>query len=132
MPVGDDLPAPFRLELRREQDISVIEVHGEVDQPEADALQVAIRTTGRPVVVDLHRCTFMGSAGFVALLAGRMALQEREQRFIVTAPAHEGPVARLFGIVGARQLLPLYESLGDALAAAALRDTRSGVDRRAR
>jgi anti-anti-sigma factor len=126
-PVG----AAFRLEIDKRKGVTVITVHGDVDHQEAEALQVAIQTTAQPVVVDLRHCTFMGSAGFLALLTGRRALQEREQRFVVTFREDGRAVARLFEIVGARQMLPLYESPDDAVAAAALRDTRSGVDRRA-
>jgi anti-anti-sigma factor len=120
----------FRLDVSDVDGVSVIEVHGEVDLREAEVLLAAIQDSSGPLVVDLCDCEYMGSPGLVALLNGRMVLQGREQRFIVAYDAEDGMVRRLFQAVGARQILPLYESREEALSAAALTDRRSGVDRR--
>jgi anti-anti-sigma factor len=81
-------------------DDEYVHVFGEVDIESEDDFRAAIRDAAgaaKRVVVDLSRCTYIGSQGF-AVLANEWALSNI---VVIASPA----VKRLMGILGLNRLL---------------------------
>ena len=108
----DDL---FSLTTEMREGVPVIVVRGELDEWTSHALEDAVdkyRDAGL-VLVDLSNIRFISSTGIYALL--------RERATPVALVCPPGNVMRLFQIVRASNRVAIYESLDEAVRAAATR-----------
>jgi anti-sigma B factor antagonist len=113
------------LNIRSEDrvDALIIFLEGEIDGLTAPRMRVAIgeafeRLTGRMLVLDLTEVRFLGSAGLRALLdSAAEAITHRGHEPLRVVVDENRPVVRPIEIVGLDNVLALYHSVGDALAA---------------
>lgn len=114
-------PGALLLTRRRAGSAIVIEVAGEVDMGTAPALTAEVcealeqQETG-PCLVDLTRVTFLASAGLTALTqaTGHARRLQEPLRLVVDS---NRPVIRPIELTGLDQVLALYHSVDEALAA---------------
>lgn len=99
----------------------VVAVDGELDLLTARELLATVddlqqRDEDRPVIIDLTKVSFLGSAGLgvMAELATRAIAAPRLR---VVAPPDQHAVTRPWEVMNMQQILPLYPSIADALAA---------------
>jgi anti-sigma B factor antagonist len=97
--------------------IRLLEVFGELDLATApklcSALDAARNHRVKRLVIDLTGVDFCDSTGLRALLGASTELRVSGGRLAV-ACLPEGPVARLFDIVGLRETLRVFDSAEDA------------------
>jgi anti-sigma B factor antagonist len=110
---GDDYP------LRRLGPHAVITMPAEIDMTNSDRVCQALMAGAGPgvavLIVDMSETTFCDSAGVHAVItAHRHAADSGTQLWLVAAA-----VLRIFTIVGADQLIPVFPTLTAALAEAA-------------
>jgi anti-sigma B factor antagonist len=104
---------------------AVIAMPAEIDAANAGEVRVALLSAARPdvpvLVIDMTGTTFCDSAGVHAVItAYRQAAQTgTELRLAVTT------VRRIFTVIGADQLMPIYPALEAALVATADRASPS-------
>ena len=95
-------------------------VTGEIDLGNAESLYKALTEAlapGAPVIVDLTGVGFIDSRGLGALVRAH-----HEAAHVATAPIlviPSEPVAQLFQLAGAEEVLPVYRDQAEALAALA-------------
>jgi stage II sporulation protein AA (anti-sigma F factor antagonist) len=98
--------------------VVVLELTGELDHDTAEplrtALDDAIASGARRILVDCAELLFCDSTGLNVLLRARLAAQDTEAR--VELAALRPQVARMLAITGAGAVFPRYASLGEALA----------------
>jgi len=71
--------------------------------------------SGADVIVDLSEAEFIDSSLLGVLVhAHRVAESSAHVRLVVIAPP-DSPAAKLFDLVGARDFIPTFPSLGDAV-----------------
>jgi anti-sigma B factor antagonist len=101
--VGEHL----RIDVRREQDRVVLELHGELDLLAAPLLQSKIENESIDgvdiVVLDLDDLQFIDSAGLRVILAAHEQSGERGQRLALTPGSQQ--VQRLLSIAGVSEHL---------------------------
>jgi anti-sigma B factor antagonist len=100
--------------------VHVLAASGELDLAAAAQFCARIdevRDAGHPrLLLDLTELEFCDSSGLRALIgAAREVLASGGQ--VVMVPPVDGPVARLFALAGAPELLPLQSSEADGVAA---------------
>jgi anti-anti-sigma factor len=110
-------------------DVTILEVRGEVIETAAEALVREVRATTGAVVVDLTKCRRMDSNGFGALLDGWRLLRERNRQMVVAYNPQAQALRPLIQAIGGNQVLPLFESRDDAIKAATEQNRRSNVYR---
>lgn len=105
-----------RVELTIRSDAAVVAVIGDYDLSHKDEMSAALESAGtqRRVIVDLSRCTLLDSTGVAVLINARGA----EGRLRLVIPPG-GAVARVAGLIRLSDILPISESLDDALGAPA-------------
>jgi len=100
-------------------DVPGIAVRGEIDINAVDALDTAldmqIRTTTGVFVVDLLEATFLDSTGLATLMRARGLLGTEDRELVILCGP--GPVRRIFELTGTIELLVIYGSPEEALAA---------------
>lgn len=98
-------------------DVSVVQVAGEVDLTNADALEEAVEDTRTPaVVLDLSGVAYLDSSGIRAIDRGhRYLVGERRSLLIVSPP--DSPSDWTFRVAGFDRAT-IFESVAAALAAA--------------
>jgi anti-anti-sigma factor len=100
---------------------TVLAVAGEIDLQTAPALAAAIDEAlaagAAELWVDLTATQFMDSSGLHALVTAHRRIQELNRRLAVICRPGQ-PVRRLFEIVGAADVLPLYDDRAAAHRAA--------------
>jgi anti-sigma B factor antagonist len=108
----------------------VVSAPAEIDASNTAQLRAALSAAHGScpaVVVDMSQTVFCDSAGIGALVQAhnRAEADGGEVRLVITS----APVLRIFALVGADQLLPIFTSLPDALAgASAMKVTAGGSD----
>ncbi len=102
---------------QRRGDISVISLEGDLDVMSAPALRGAldrhIRAGHLRIVLDLNQVSFMDSAA-LGVIVGRTRLAQMASgsvRLVCTVPR----IIRLFSITGLDRILPLHESVDEAV-----------------
>ena len=108
------------IEVRHEPDHVLVTVAGEVDIATVPPLQdrlAALVATGRPLIVDLDRVTFIDASGLGVL--ARVASQARAQGASLHAVCDRHLVRRLFAITGLDRQVPLARTVTDARGQAA-------------
>jgi anti-anti-sigma factor len=102
-----------RCEERREGDVLVVELAGEIDLSNATAIEADLRAAFaaeriEPVIV-LNGLTYLDSAG-IRVLERLMAAHPARVVLSTTSPVH-----RAMTIAGLRYIAPVFESLAEAL-----------------
>jgi anti-sigma B factor antagonist len=113
------VPDQLQMTSDRVEGCVVLSVVGEIDAMTAPELLAAIRwglrEAGRgPLVVDLGAVTFLGSAG-LAVLVGAVSeadLQGTSLRIVVD---HTRPVLRPLEVTGLGEVLPVFDTVRNAL-----------------
>nr|WP_225953457.1 STAS domain-containing protein [Kibdelosporangium phytohabitans] len=106
---------------RHESAVTVAHVTGDIDLASADVFRERLAdtlTSGDAFVLDLDGVTFMGSLGFSALVEAHHETERRNIRWGIVAGS--SPISRPLKITGLEQVLPIYPSVPDALAALAI------------
>ncbi|MFJ6087764.1 STAS domain-containing protein [Streptomyces sp. NPDC092369] len=98
--------------------VSVVTPVGEIDSDSCGALRAVLQNcvegTGR-IAIDFSGVSFMDSSGINVLLSAAMSLRDRPGAWLrVVAPSQ--PVLRVLQLVGVEAVLPVRDSLADALA----------------
>lgn len=111
----------MKLSLSRtdREDVAIMTVSGEVDVYTApqlrSALEERVAEAQTRVVVDLQGVTFIDSTGLGVLVGRLKALRKVGGSLRVVCTDER--ILRLFGITGLDRVLPLHDSVDDALAA---------------
>jgi anti-sigma B factor antagonist len=128
--VADQRPAREQLMTVRSEDradIVILVVEGEVDGLTAPRLAATLadafsKLNGRTLVLDLTDVRFLGSVGLRTLRdSAREAAHHRGPEPLRVVVDHKRPVIRPIEISGLDQLLALYHTVDDAIAAGDLR-----------
>jgi anti-anti-sigma factor len=97
----------------------VVRLEGEHDVDSAARLGrelAGVFGSGADAIIDLSDAEFIDSSILGVLVhAHQVAEASAHARLVVIAPA-DGPAAKLFALVGARDFIPTFPSLGDAVA----------------
>nr|WP_042198705.1 STAS domain-containing protein [Kibdelosporangium sp. MJ126-NF4]CEL23498.1 Anti-sigma F factor antagonist (spoIIAA-2); Anti-sigma B factor antagonist RsbV [Kibdelosporangium sp. MJ126-NF4]CTQ89112.1 Anti-sigma F factor antagonist (spoIIAA-2); Anti-sigma B factor antagonist RsbV [Kibdelosporangium sp. MJ126-NF4] len=103
---------------RHESAVTVAHVTGDIDLASADTFRAGLAASvasGDDFVLDLGGVTFMGSLGFSALVETHHETERRNIRWAIVTGS--SPVSRPLKITGLEQVLPIYSTVPDALAA---------------
>lgn len=107
----------LRIDVRREPDRVVLELHGELDLLGAPLLQEEIAKVEPDgpgiVVLDLRELEFVDSAGLRVILAARERSQRHGREFALTPGSEQ--VQRLFTIAGVSEHLRIIASPDELL-----------------
>lgn len=96
--------------------VRVVEVHGELDLAGAPLLADALKRPGQDTAVDCRSCTFADSTGLATLLAGHRRSFDTGHGYAVVAE-RGSLLGRMLEMTGLVQVLAVYDSLDEALAA---------------
>jgi anti-anti-sigma factor len=106
----------LRVSVSGEDSYTVVALAGESDVYTYDQLRTALESEaakGLPLlIVDLSGLEFMDSTGVQVLLDIRVMMTDRGGKLVLAAP--QTTVARVLNLVGADQLIPVCETLGEA------------------
>ena len=95
---------------------TVVALVGESDVYTYDQLRGALESEvarePKLLIVDLSGLGFMDSTGVQVLLDIRVMMNERGGRLVLTSP--QATVARVLNLVGANQLIPVYDTIKEA------------------
>ena len=128
--VEDYRPAREQLMNVRSEDrgdVLILTVLGDIDGLTAPRLSSAVTDAfralaGRPLVLDLSNVRFLGSVGLRTLLdSAREAMRHEGVEPLRVVVERSRPVIRPIEIAGLDQILALYHSVEDAIAAGDLR-----------
>jgi len=111
---------PFEIREHDEAGVHVVAMRGELDLATAPRLAVRIdnarRSGSRRILIDLTTADFCDSTGLRALVGCRREVTASGGRLGV-AVLEDSAVGRLFALAGAHELMPVYDSVQEALAA---------------
>jgi anti-sigma B factor antagonist len=97
---------------------SVVVLAGEVDATNSDelygVLESVVAQQPRLLIVDMSELSFMDSTGLRMLLRSSRALDQQGGVLALAAP--QISVARVLELTRADQLIPVYDSVADAIA----------------
>ena len=109
------------VDVREEGGVVVASVSGELDLSNSpatgDAIEAAVPSSARSLVVDFTQLTFLDSSGVAMLFRLVRRLSDHRQQLHVVAPAGEA-VGRVLEIVEFDRAAPVHASLDAALSAA--------------
>ena len=113
---GPDLDDVLTVLVRHEPEFVLVTVAGEVDFASAAGLRermFALAATGRPMVADLDRVSFIDAAGLGVLAgaASRAAAHGASLRVVCARPR----IWRLFRVTGLDQAVSLVGTMNEAL-----------------
>lgn len=101
----------------RHENVLSIGVKGRLDWSTSDAFKAAIKDavdeTDRALIMDFGELDFIGSAGLRVILLTAKTLLEREAKLVLCGLSD--PVRGVFRVTGFEQLLPIHETLAQAL-----------------
>jgi anti-anti-sigma factor len=106
-----------RVELAIRSETAIVSVIGDYDLSHGDALSAALQraaTQCKYVLVDFSRCTLLDSTGVALLLNAQVRARGAEGLVRLVIPP-DGAVARVAGLIRLGDLVPISESLDDAL-----------------
>jgi anti-anti-sigma factor len=112
-------PSPVSTrEERRDRDVTVLFVEGDVDLATAPSVEEAVAAArsspGRALVIDLTGVTFMGSAGLRVLV---ITAQELDPAVFYAVVADSPATRRPIEVTGLNELFATFATLDEALAA---------------
>ena len=99
---------PTRFELASMQDVTVIQVFGDLDSDSAPELRVLLAREfeqGQAVVVDLAECPFLDSVGIGVLVFGWKTADTSGEQFHLRNVGHYAQ--RVLDLVGLSDLIPV-------------------------
>lgn len=104
------------VELAIEADTAIVSVIGDCDISNRDELGAALERAAqsRYVLVDFTRCTLLDSTGIAALLKARTRARNAAGDLRLIVP-HNGAVARIAHLTRLEDLIPISQSLDEAL-----------------
>ena|SRR5436190_24249107 len=108
-------PETFSISRSTQGSAEVVVLAGELDMAHAPTVVEtldALADTERPVIVDLTELTFIDSSGIHAIL------RPRPQKGSVMLVCPPGNIQRVLSVTKIDRVLPVYETLDRALAAA--------------
>ena len=89
----------FELAVVRQVEVCLIELTGEVDMANAEALgERLVQLSDQTVVVDLSGLSFIDSSGIAALIVARNQAKANGHKLVLTRP--QSNVRRVFGFTG--------------------------------
>ena len=113
----------LRVSVTSGDSYTVVALTGESDVYTHDQLRGALETEATRgvalLIVDLSGLEFMDSTGVQVLLDIRVMMNDRGGKLALAQP--QNTVARVLNLVGADQLIPVYASVGEAVAGTPLR-----------
>jgi anti-sigma B factor antagonist len=104
-------PEPFSITRSTRGATEVVTLAGELDMANAPVVSEtldALANTARPVVVDLSELAFIDSSGIHAIVSPRP-----QKTVVLVCPP--GNVQRVLSVTQLDRVLPLYETLDEAL-----------------
>jgi anti-sigma B factor antagonist len=100
--------------------LTTVSLAGELDRSNErearSAIDRALSQGTTTLIIDLGRLAFMDSSGVSLLLHAYHALMKRHGKLVLVAPP--GPVRRVLEVVRLSPLVPIYATLGQAVAEA--------------
>jgi anti-anti-sigma factor len=103
--------------IRREGPQAIITMPAEIDADNADQVRQALLSAASPelpvLIIDMSGTTFCDSAGVQAVIAAHRQAETAGTQLRLVA----GSVLRIFQVIGADQLIPIYPTLAEAQAA---------------
>ncbi len=100
-------------------DVAILTVRGELDLAlcikVAPALNAAVRSAARAVVIDLEEVSMVDSSGIALLLNAFRRLDHANRQLAIACPL--GSPRRAFELTALDRQLPMYETRRDALVA---------------
>jgi anti-anti-sigma factor len=110
---------PYLTRRRVDDSRVVVRLEGEHDVDSAARLATELEDvfgSGADAIIDLSEAEFIDSSILGVLVhAHRVAEASTHVRLVVIAPP-DSPAAKLFDLVGAREFIPTFPTLGDAVA----------------
>lgn len=105
----------FSTIVRREDDVTILELHGELDATTAGRLDTclegALMAGARRVSLDLQHVAFIDSAGIGAIVGAFIRLRDLGGRLTVRSPSL--PAEHALGIAGVLRLLSAQADIGE-------------------
>lgn len=114
-------PQGLRIDESTVAGVDLISLTGEIDTFSGPQLDVALdlslmSQSPIPIVVDLSKVTFIGSAGIALLVHAHTCAAEAGRILRVVIDTSKPPLTRPLSASGARDLLTIYDTLAAALA----------------
>lgn len=106
----------LQIDVKRQQDMEILRLSGELDLASAPLLQREIDSAGlgaTAMILDLEKLDFIDSTGLRMILAAHERAKERGQEFAVTRGSRQ--VQRLLAITGVGEHLRIIASADDML-----------------
>ena len=106
-------PEPFSITHRTEGACEVVTIVGELDMANAATVAEmldALADPARPVIVDLSELAFIDSSGIHAIVS------PRSEQGVIALVCPPGNIQRVLSVTKLDRVLPLYETLDQALA----------------
>jgi anti-anti-sigma factor len=106
-------PEPFSITRNTYGASEIVALAGELDMANAPIVAEtldALAESARPIVVDLSELDFIDSSGIHAIVSPRP-----QQTIVLVCPP--GNIARVLSVTKLDRVLPLYETVDEALAA---------------
>ena len=108
-----------RVELTITADAAIVSVIGDYDLSHAEELSTALTSATAQrthLIIDFTRCTLLDSTGVALLINADMRARGATGQLRLVIPP-DGAVARVAGLIRLADLVPISESLDDALPA---------------
>ncbi len=107
------------VEFERRDGVLIVSASGRLESANAADFYTTVRgeidAGDRAVIMDFGALKFLGSAGLRAVFMTASDLEKRDAGIAVCSPPK--PIAKVIRLSGMEQLIPVYPSQGDALAA---------------
>ena len=107
------------VEFERRDGVLIVSASGRLESANAADFYSTVRgeidAGDRAVIMDFGALKFLGSAGLRAVFMTASDLEKRDAGIAVCSPPK--PIAKVIRLSGMEQLIPVYPSQGDALAA---------------
>ena len=107
------------VEFERRDGVLIVSASGRLESANAADFYTTVRAEidagDRAVIMDFGSLKFLGSAGLRAVFMTASDLEKRDAGIAVCSPPK--PIAKVIRLSGMEQLIPVYPSQGDALAA---------------
>ncbi|GAA2621725.1 STAS domain-containing protein [Actinomadura fulvescens] len=107
----------FDVQLMHDDRCTLLRVRGEIDVVSRQKFEKAmfdVVDTGGPMIVDMRRVTFCDSTGLNAVVAANRRAGERGTVMALVGLPER--VRRVFRITGIDKFVPIYDTVGEALA----------------
>ena len=114
----------LRINVRKDGDIPVIELEGEVDAYTAgrfrEVMLEQIDDGKANLVISMAKVEYIDSSGLGALVGGLKRASERDGRIVIVCPGMQ--VRKVFEITGLEKVFPIFDAEEEALVSFFSRD----------